>query len=61
MKFYTLDHGVYGSVVVIANSKEEAYNIMLDEHPRTNRFNDFERITEKEIKVGTSHSNWGDL
>lgn len=60
MKFYTLDHGVYGSVVVIANSKEEAYDIMMAEHPRTSDF-DFDRITEKEIKAGTSHSNWGDL
>lgn len=60
MKVYTLDHSYDGSVVVIAETKEQALELMKNEHPRTDD-NDFARIEEHEILCGFSFSNFGDM
>lgn len=60
MKIYALDHGVYGSAVVVANSKGEAFLKIKNKHPKTTEF-DIDRITEHEINENFSFANWGDM
>lgn len=57
MKIYTMDCGWQGSIVVIANSKDEAIKLM-ENQPNYDIKN---IIEESEIKKGWLFSNLGDL
>lgn len=57
LKIYVQDNGVYGCVVVVAPSREEAISIMA---PMFNYFPDNSEILEYEISVGPIHVCVGD-
>jgi len=56
-KIYILDDGVYGCIFVIATSKEEALDIIIE---NTGRNPNIDRIFEQEIFTGFIYENGGD-
>lgn len=60
MKLYSLDHGYYGSVLVVANTLEEAFTKILLEHPATES-TDLPRVKEHEFNADFVFLNLGDM
>lgn len=60
MNIYTMDFGVYGSVVVIAADIDEAYELMKNSHEMA-QYEDKSRIEIFPITNGFVHVNRGDL
>lgn len=56
MKLYIQDRGVYGCIIVVANSVEQAKEYMSGEY----NYNVNETIEEVEIKEGFVYCNLGD-
>ena len=62
MKIYSIDFSVYGCVLVVANSKEEAIEKMKYKHECCHEKTLIpDRITEHEINEDFVYVNMGDL
>jgi hypothetical protein len=57
MKLYIQDCSWAGSIVVVANSEEEARELMRGEE----NYEEWRSVVEEEIRVGFIFSNYGDL
>ena len=57
MKIYVQDHLHYGCIVVVANSEDEAREMMAEHHNYDWRG----VVTEHDLVHGFNHSNYGDM
>jgi hypothetical protein len=61
LKIFAIDFGCYGSAVVAAETREEAFDILKKvEHELGDVVTRVDEIKELEIKKGLLHSNLGD-
>lgn len=56
MKIWVLDRGVYGCIVIVAESEEEARSFLVGSY----HYNEKDEIQSYPIEIGFIHENMGD-